>query len=155
MINLVLLFFFMAKQHKYNLTLETNYDYDMIGICSHHSDYRLVWGLNELLRLKLVKAETLFDTHNKKTGFSKHPYFFQRNEDEMIDFYLIKNKHEGKFLIPEKQQIDYFLFLVGNQTIDVEEWLLKIKTHSSVLTAFTFEPTDFNSTENLIFEEQY
>jgi hypothetical protein len=145
----------MAKQHKYNLTLEADYDYDMIGICSHHSDYRLVWGLNELLRLKLTKAEDLFVVHHKKTGISQHNYFIQRDEDEMVDFYLIKNKSEGKFLIPEKQQIDYFLFLVNNQTIDVENWLMKIKSHSSVLTAFTFDPTEFGSTESLIFDEKY
>lgn len=153
MTNLVVLFFFMVKQHKYNLTLEANYDYNMIGICSHHSDYRLVWGLNELLKLKLVKGENLFDVNHKKTGFSQHNYFIQRDEDEMLDFYLIKNKSQGKYLIPEKQQVDYFLFLVNNQTIDVEQWLIKIKSHASVLTAFLFEPRDFNSTESLIFDE--
>ncbi len=155
MTNLALLFFFMAKQHKYNLTLEADYDYDMIGICSHHSDYRLVWGLNELLKLKLTKADSLFAVHHKKNGYSQHNYFIQKNEEEMLDLYLIKNKAEGKFLIPEKQQIDYFLFLVNNQTIDTEDWLLKIKSHSSVLTAFNFDPQAFSSTENLIFDENY
>jgi hypothetical protein len=155
MTNLVLLFFFMAKQHKYNLTLEADYNYNMIGICSHHSDYRLVWGLNELLKLKLVKAENLFDVHHKKNGFSKHNYFIHKDEEEMLDYYLIKNKAEGKFLIPEKQQIDYFLFLVNNQIIDAEDWLQKIKSHPSVLTAFNFDPTEFSSTENLIFDENY
>ena len=81
MTNLVLLFFFMAKQQKYNLTLEADYNYNMIGICSHHSDYRLVWGLNELLKLKLIKAENLFDVNHKKNGFSQHNYFIQRDEE--------------------------------------------------------------------------
>lgn len=155
MTNLVLLLFFMAKQHKYNLTLEADYNYNMIGICSHHSDYRLVWGLNELLKLKLIKAENLFDVQHKKNGLSKHNYFTQRDEEEMLDYYLIKNKAEGKFLIPEKQQIDYFLFLVNNQVIDADDWLQKIKSLSSVLTAFLLDPTEFSSTENLIFDENY
>lgn len=155
MTNLVLIFFFMAKQQKYNLTLEADYNYNMIGICSHHSDYRLVWGLNELLKLKLIKAENLFDVNHKKSGFSQHNYFIQRDGEEMLDYYLIKNKADGKYLIPEKQQIDYFLFLVNNHIIEVDDLLQKIKSHPSVLTAFNFDPTEFSSTENLIFDENY
>jgi hypothetical protein len=141
----------MAKQHKYNLILEANYEYDLIGICSHHSDYRLVWGLNELLKIQLAKSEDFFSVSHKKNGVSNHDYYFQLDEENMLDYYLIKNKAEGKYLIPEKQQIDYFLFLLNNQTIDIQEWLLKIKSHPSVLTAFEFDPTSFASTENIVF----
>ena len=141
----------MAKQHKYNLVLDADYDYDMIGICSHHSDYRLVWGINELLKLKLAKAEDSFVVTSKKGISSQHAYYFQIDEENMMDFYLIKNKSEGKFLIPEKQQIDYFFFLLNNRTVDPDEWLAKIKSHSSVVTAFIFDPTEFASTESLVF----
>lgn len=142
----------MAKQHKYNLILDTDYDYDMIGICSHHSDYRLVWGLNELLRLNLAKADDSFAVTSKKGQIlSEHAYYHQQDEENMMDFYLIKNKNEGKFLIPEKQQVDYFLFLLNNRTIELEDWLSKIKSHASVVTAFIFDPTEFNSTENIVF----
>ena len=33
---------------------------------------------------------------------------------EKWSLYLIKNKFEGKYLIPEKQDVDYFLFLCEN-----------------------------------------
>lgn len=141
----------MAKIQKYTLFLETDYDYEMIGICSHHSDYRLVWGINELLRIHLAKASDLFEVNQKKNGKSGHAYYFQHDEDNLLDIYLIKNKAEGKFLIPEKQQIDYFLFLKNNATFDVSEWLVKLKNHPSVLAAFEFDPTEFESTENLSF----
>ena len=141
----------MAKQHKYNLVLDADYDYDLIGICSHHSDYRLVWGLNELLKLKLAKAEDNFVITSKKGISSQHAYYFQIDEENMMDFYLIKNKSEGKFLIPEKQQVDYFFFLLNNRTVDTEEWLAKVKGHASVVTAFIFDPTEFASTESIVF----
>lgn len=143
--------FYMAKQHKYNLVLDADYDYDMIGICSHHSDYRLVWGMNELLKLKLAKADDTFVVTSKKGVSSQHPYYFQLDEENMMDFYLIKNKSDGKFLIPEKQQVDYFFFLLNNRAVDPEEWLAKIKTHASVLTAFIFDPASFSSTESIVF----
>lgn len=141
----------MAKIQKHTLFLETDYDYDMIGICSHHSDYRLVWGINELFRLHLAKAEDLFEVSLKKNEKSKHSYYFQYDEDNLMDIYLVKNKGEGKFLIPEKQQIDYFLFLKNNATFEMGEWLLKLKNHPSILAAFLFDPTEFESTENLSF----
>lgn len=141
----------MAKIQKFNLIIDADYDYDMIGICSHHSDYRLAWGLNEILRLKLAKAADFFEISGKKNTVSRHPYYFQHDEDNLMEIYLIKNKSEGKFLIPENQQIDYFLFLINNNTFDPEEWLQKIKNQPSVLTAFLFDPTEFDSTEYIVF----
>lgn len=141
----------MAKIQKHTLFLETDYDYDMVGICSHHSDYRLVWGINELFRLHLAKADDLFEVSLKKNEKSKHAYYFQRDEENMTDIYLVKNKGGNKFLIPEKQQIDYFLFLTNNANYEMEEWLFKLKNHPSILAAFIFDPTEFESTENLSF----
>lgn len=153
MTNLGLLYFGMSKQHKYNLFIETDYDYDMIGICSHHSDYRLVWGLNELLKMNLAKAEDYFVVAGKKgTGNSNHSYYFEQDEENMMEIYLIKNKSENKFLIPEKQQIDYFLFLRNNRTFSIKDWVEKIKSHPSVLTAFEFDPQEFASTEHILFD---
>ena len=56
----------MGKQKKHTLTLECEYDFEMIGICSHHSDYRLVWGINSVLNLNLEKADEDFIVVNKK-----------------------------------------------------------------------------------------
>jgi len=142
----------MAKQHKFNLILETDYDYDLIGICSHHNDYRLVWGINELLGLQLTKADDNFVINHKKGAIpSQHSYYQLIDAENMMDYYLIKNKAQGKFLIPEKQQIDYFLFLLNNRTIDVGEWVEKLKGHASILAAFSFDPTEFASAENIVF----
>jgi hypothetical protein len=69
----------------------------------------------------------------------------------LIDYYLIKNKSEGKFLIPEKQNIDYFLFLLENYQESLDEFIKKLKTVSSVLAVFNFDPEEINSTENLVF----
>lgn len=140
----------MSKIQKYTLTFEPDFNYDMIGICSHHADYRLVWGLNNLLGIGLEKSNDFFVTTVKK-GAAKFPFYYQDDEDKFLQLYLIKNKFEGKFLIAENQQIDYFLFLVNNNWFDADEWLKKIKAHPSILAAFIFDPEDFDSTESLVF----
>jgi len=134
------------------LSLETEVDYELIGICSHHSDYRLAWGLNQELKLQLAKSDELFAITNKKGQVvSEHSYYCWSDEENLIEYYLIKNKNEGKFLIPEKSQIDYFLFLRENHVLELEDVLEDVKKINSVMAAYQFDPDDLPSAEQIIF----
>lgn len=143
----------MAKITKHHLDFENEIDYDLIGICSHVGDYRLVWSMNELLNLNLVKSNDDFKMTNKKGVLSsQHPYYFMSHESERYELYLIKNKNEGKFLIPEKQQIDYFLFICNNLIIEIDDWVDQLRTIPSVVAAYAFDTAELSSTEQIIFE---
>ena len=81
------------KSKKYTLTLDVEETYRMIGICSHHSDYRLVWGINNELNTNFIKAEKLFQIFGKKgVVVSEHSYYTFFDEENEINYYLIKNK---------------------------------------------------------------
>ena len=100
----------MAKIKKHILTFEQSFDFDMIGICSHHNDYRLAWNINDTLKTKLSKADNEYVVLNKKgTKHSAHSLYEYKDEENLIEFYMVKNKVNGNFLIPEKPMIDYFL----------------------------------------------
>jgi len=142
----------VKKKIKHTLELETDYDYDMIGLCSHHNDYRIVWGVNELLDIQLEKKEGNFEISNSKSNISEHPYYEFNDSENFLSYFFIKNKHEGKFLIPEQKQIDYFFFLINNNLHNISTVIQKIKTLPTILAAYEFDPTEFQSTENLIFE---
>jgi len=134
------------------LSLETEVDFELIGICSHHSDYRLAWGLNQELKLQLAKSDELFAVTSKKGQVvSEHSYYLWYDEENQVEFYLIKNKNEGKFLIPEKSQVDYFLFLRENQVLELEDLLEDVKKINSVMAAYLFDPADLPSAEQIIF----
>ncbi|MFO0494594.1 MAG: IPExxxVDY family protein, partial [Flavobacteriia bacterium] len=121
-------------------------------LCSHHNDYRLAWGINEELSIQLKKAEEDYVITNKKgQKVSQHSLYEFRDEENLIEYYLIKNKSLGKYLIPEKPAIDYFLFLFENHIWEPEDLLAKLKTISSVLGGFVFDPEEFESTELLVF----
>lgn len=142
----------MKKQRKHTLQIDYNNDYEMIGICSHHNDYRLVWGINKELNLTLEKADLNFVVVNKKGQYlSEHSLYEYKDAETLTEYYLIKNKNEGKFLIPEKEEIDYFLFLCENFIDNKLEIIQKLKSVASVLAVFNFEPAEFHSTENLVF----
>lgn len=109
----------MAKVKKHNLTLEPEFDFDMIGICSHHSDYRLAWGINEAMGLHLSKAEEEFATDKvKKHQSSYHSFYEYYDEENMCSYFLIKNVSGTRFLVSEQPKIDYFLFIKEPNAVD-------------------------------------
>lgn len=143
----------MSKQKRHTLTFEQEYNFDMIGICSHHNDYRLAWSLNERLNIQLTKSEDDYIVVNKKgLRMSEHSFYEFRDTENLTEYYLIKNKSQGKFLIPEKPAIDYFLFLFENHVLDPIELVEDLKNVSSVLGGFVFDPEEFDSTENIVFD---
>jgi hypothetical protein len=137
---------------KFTLKLEDDFDYDLIGFCSHYSDYRICWSMNEALGLKLVKCEESFMVSGKKGEVvSSHSFYEWYDEDNMVNYYLIRNKSGVDYLIPELNQIDYFLITREAGAVDSDELLEKLKQTSGVLTAFIYDPGTLKSAKNLVF----
>ena len=134
------------------LEVEPDLNFDLIGICSNHSDYRLCWALNASLHVDLKKNPDDFQVSGKKGqilgSFSMYEFV---DPETKTEFYLIKNKNNNETLIPEKPQLDYFLIVHENFDIDPDDLLAKIRTVSSVQTAFLFYPEELKSAKNLIF----
>ncbi len=142
----------MAKQKKHTLTFEQTFDFDMVGICSHHSDYRLAWGINQCLTIQLSRCEEDYIVTNKKgEAVSSHSMYEFADEENRLDYFLVKNKMHGNYLIPEKPSVDFFLFLCDNIAIDIEQLMKQLKEVSSILGVFPFEPEDIHSAEYLVF----
>ncbi len=143
----------MAKLKKHTLLLEDEIDFELIGICSPHNDYRVAWGINNIIRIDLSKKEDLFEVYSKKGQFiSQHSYYQYTDQQDGVVWYMIKNKYEGKFLIPEKNQIDYFLVLRNNVLVEVDEVLDKVKSLSSIVAAYSFESSSLPSAQLIQFE---
>jgi hypothetical protein len=143
----------LRKIKKYIIEDETNYNYDLVGICSHQNDYRLIWAMNELFDVQLEKPHDLFEICSAKGDLLSFPYYIFRDRENFINIFFIKNKNEGSFLIPEKKQIDYFVFLINNHLYDITHFISKLKSISAILAAYQFTPTEFNSTEHILFDE--
>lgn len=142
----------MTKLKKHVLTFEQEYDFDMIGLCSHHNDYRLAWGINEKLNIQLTKSEENYVVANKKgIKISEHSMYEFKDNENFVEYYLLKNKHLGKYLIPEKPAIDYFLFLFENRIWEPEELVSVLREIPSILGGFVFDPEEIDSTENIVF----
>ncbi|HLW30492.1 MAG TPA: IPExxxVDY family protein [Brumimicrobium sp.] len=137
---------------KYTLSLEDDFNYDLIGLCSHQGDYRVCWSINERIGLRLQKSNEPFMVSGKKGVItSSHSLYEWIDEEENVSYYLIQNKNEGKFLVPEKAQIDFFLVVKEAGVIDVDVLLAELKEISCILTAFIFDPYELKSANKFIF----
>lgn len=139
----------MAKRKKHILTLEPEINFDVVGVCTHHSDYRLAWAINEQLGLKLVKCDDYIMTDKKGEESSNHSMFEFEDQFNRINYYLIKNKSEGQYLVKEKAVIDYLLFLCDNHAVETEELVRELKKINCVLGAYTLNVDECASMENI------
>lgn len=144
----------MVKQKKHLLEFESEIDYDVVGICSHHNDYRLAWSINSQMGFHLEQStEPFIITHSKKGVVTHQPHsmFEYYEEENRVHFYLIKNKEAGKLLIPEKPTIDYFLFIHKNSIVDLKLLADNLRKVNSILAVFNLDVDLLPSTEYIIF----
>lgn len=136
---------------KHKLFFDEEFDFELIGICSSYSDYRLTWGINNALQIELNKGQE-YSVIEKKDGEHRHSYYEYYDEEEHIEYYLIKNVSDNyQRLIPEKDQIDYFLIIKNNLVKEINDILNRLKQIDGILTAFIFDPNELKSKSNLIF----
>jgi hypothetical protein len=136
---------------KHKLVWEDDFDFDLIGICSSNSDYRLCWGINKTMSINLAKSDD-YSLINKKEGENFFSFYEFYDEETHLEYYLVKNQsYKFKKLIPEQDKIDYFLIIKNNLSIEINDLLTRLKKIDTILTAFIFDVEDLKSKSNLIF----
>lgn len=135
---------------KFTLNIEEDYDFSLIGISCHAKDYRLCYELNKILEIDLVRGEDLdIDSKNTKANYALYDYI---DEENFIDYYLISNRSNKGYLIPEHKSTDFFLLLKGASNDDIIENIInKISEIQLVLTSFQIDVNSLKSKQNLIF----
>lgn len=141
--------------------------YTLIGIHTALEDFKLAFLLNNKLNTQFSKANRSldFEINKNKVSFAFYNY---NNETYDYEWYLISNsfkeertneldtitfKTETKtYLIPEKNQIDYFIKIVGevHQKL-IDKIVDRINTIDQVVTSYTIDPNTLKSKEFLIF----
>ena len=132
------------------LNLDEDYEFTLIGISCHSKDYRICREINNTLNIDLIRTEDLEIA--KQSTINSHPFYEYIDDDNYLEYYLISNRGNNGFLIPEQKKVDFFLVAKGNisdnHTNDV---ISKINTLSLVLTSFSIDPNLLKSKHNLLF----
>ena len=86
---------------KFSLEIEEDFDFFMLGICSHIKDYRLCWEINHEMDIDLIKDQNLEVVENgEQRSFTFNAF---EGGDSPNDYYLIGNKSEYGYLVPEEK----------------------------------------------------
>jgi len=135
------------KVHK--LKIDTRFPFLTIGISCHENDYRLIWAVNAKLNTAFVKIDDFNDysvTGEAKT-FSR--YYFE-DADRYISFYILSNRCDNGYLVPEYRKFDYFLFLRGETESGFAEAMVgKLKQIDILSTAFVIDNHTIKSIKKL------
>lgn len=133
------------------LHIEYDYDFLLIGICSHEKDYRLCWEINKMLDIGLERGDniTLNTSDGELMTFSL--YFCNCSETNNY-FHLLSNKSSNGVLITEQKKVDYFLKIKGNISPEYMGVLIKkLRKIPIVLTAYQIDPVKIKSIQKLLF----
>ena len=155
----------MSKIH--SIDFEYDHDYDLIGIHSILSDYKMAYFLNEKLNIHLHRFKEDLEYKSKNCSF---PLFTFEDKSAFTSWSLIANKfvfteevsfngsnlfqEESKisYLIPEKKRIDFFIKISGlEDDNELNEVLYKINKINSIIASYAIDPMDLKSRDNLIF----
>ena len=136
--------------NRLTLKYELDLDFVLIAITSQLKDYMLCFKLNKQLNFNFYKIDELTIENNSGSLFFSM-YYYQLPESD-INFYLVANKGEQGYLIPEMKTVDYFI-LIRNYISEeeVEELIEGVNKLPEVLAAIEVDPKRLKSKENLIF----
>src|SRR5690606_35871155 len=139
--------------NKVTLKYELDLDFVLVAITSPLKDYRLCYFVNKVTGLSFQKTEeheVWMPPPVGKTYFSCYACFSTTSDTE---YYLLANKGtEGRLLVPEMRQSDYFVLI--RNFIDEEDLVVlqdQIAGISDVVVASEISPQKLKSKENLIF----
>lgn len=135
---------------KYRLEWEDDSDFIAIGIASHQKDYRLAWALNKALDCSFIRLE---DYKSVGKTPSRHAFFKWSEPEGHYSFWLLANRGEEAFLLPELKQADYLLVIEGmTDMLDIQSIQGQVKKIDTVLTAFEIDQTKTKSIQNIVVE---
>lgn len=144
--------FITFKLSKLTLKYEPDLDFTLVAITAPLKDYRFCYKLNKQLNVQFDRIEELtlqFYSGDYQAQFTRYHYFLVQSE---TDYYLIANKGTEGFLIPEMNNVDFFILIrnyIDNESL--EQLIAGINKIPEVQVAVEVDPKKLKSKENLIF----
>jgi formate-dependent phosphoribosylglycinamide formyltransferase (GAR transformylase) len=138
------------KPKKFTLEWDDAEDFQVLAICSHEPDYKLVWTINKRAGLELIRCEDYHLCPAMKGDYaSEHVQFRYFDELNQVHYVLIKNRNNKHFLVPELEKIDYFLFLSTANQYPTNTIKRALSEEQSIIAVYKIEPEHIKSISRL------
>jgi hypothetical protein len=133
----------------HTLEFEVEYDFNVLGISCHARDYRMAWLLNRGLLFDLSRKDEIKVI--QKNGSSLHSMYHCELDYGRIHIYLMRNRTESGYLMPEFAQMDYLLKVEAAEENEFKEIMTDIRSLDQVIYTLEIDPAKHRSGENLLF----
>lgn len=138
------------KPKKFTLEWDDTEDFQVLAICSHEPDYKLVWTVNKCAGLELIRNENTYSNHVKKGDYtSEHVQFNYFDELNQVDYVLIKNKNNQHFLVPELEKVDYLLFMTTDNQYPTNAIKGALTEEQSIVAVYKIDSENIKSLSRL------
>ena len=142
----------MAKNTVHKIKFDIEEECIILGISSGFADYRMAWEINKSLEIQLLLSDHSMEVYDKKTStnnlFRIHHCYL---EETLTNFYLVRNKQSHIFLVPERPQIYYYLFIKDLHEISLEEIASVLRAINGITAVFDFSNESIDATDYLTF----
>lgn len=137
------------------LIVDYDYEFDILAIISSAKDYKLAWVINNILKIRLCKAEDLFFEFLDDSKLLVANFLFEK---EYSCIRLLKNRSldfvnsSKPYLLPELKEYDYFIKIDGEKGFfDVIEIIKQLQSLPEIQYIKKIDVLTLKSKENLIF----
>lgn len=128
------------KQKKHTISYDAEIEFEVLALCSPYPDFRLIWNINKTAELQLAKADEPYDLLNKKGEVSsQHSKYYWYDKNDEVQFMLLKNFEQGKRLVPELDQVDYFLFIQTDYDSPTKRILKALSSCEAIMAVFELD----------------
>lgn len=129
-------------------------DFSLIGIICAFKDYKLCFEINQLLEIELARIDDLELHLERKGSTGLFPlYHYKNNDDE--SFFLIANKGNHTWLIPEQKHIDFYLLLRNcSPFTNIEQLIKSLKKIKIINSVIPVTPSTLKSADHFLYIDE-
>jgi hypothetical protein len=143
----------IERKRTLKLKIEDRLNYKLIGISSHENDYRLVWSINNQLKMQFVRIENLLIPDEKLKVDMEFSRYIYNDEDRYLKYYLISNRCPDGYLFPEFRKLDFLLPIVGEiHNSILEEMVREYRKIEIVSAVFIIKPEQIRNIEKIMLD---
>ncbi len=134
-------------------SLDDHFSGVLWGIVSQVKEYQLSWHLNKALGFTLKRTDDVEIIHKKKNKMSLFSFYRYENDLDKWQVFVLSNKHQGEYLVPEAKQVDYLLMVKGELSAEQEELIFsKVRDIHIVQMMVKLDYEALKSKDNLLVE---
>ena len=137
------------------LVVSYEFEFELIGITSSVKEYKLAWAINNVLGIRLIKAEDLVLEFKDNKNIMISNFIF---ETEHSIFRLFKNRSLERFsevpgyLLPELRNFDFIVLIDGfEDSFTINEFVDVLRNLEEIQYLQKIDVMSLKSKENLIF----